>query len=46
MIQRRITNHEGEAEAPTVRGLSMRLSKLTVSGEEEMDLAEGEMVGI
>ena len=30
---------EGEAEAPTVRGLGMRLSKLKVSGEEE-DLDE------
>ena len=34
---------EGEAEAPTVRGIGMRLSKLKVSGEEEGDLAEGEV---
>tara|TARA_B110000196_G_scaffold210422_1_gene180408 strand:+ start:263 stop:409 length:147 start_codon:yes stop_codon:yes gene_type:complete len=34
---------EGEAEAPTVRGLGMRLSKLKVSGEEEEELEEGEI---
>ena len=37
---------EGEAEVPTVRGLDMRLSKLKVSGEEEEELDEGEMVCI
>ena len=37
---------EGEPEAPTVHGLGMRLSKLKVSGKEEEELDEGEVISI
>jgi len=34
---------EGEAEAPEVHGLGLQLSKLSVEGEKEEELEEGEM---